>query len=67
VKGDRVIIYLPCRSKRGRHAGLRAHWRHPLGGVRRLLSTALRDRIEDAGAVLSSPPTSSAAAARASR
>ena len=37
-KGDRVIIYMPMTHRgRGRHAGLRAHRRHPQRGVRRLL------------------------------
>ena len=37
-KGDRVVIYMPMIGRgRGRDAGLRAHRRHALGGVRRLL------------------------------
>ena len=36
--GDRVVIYMPHDARgRHRHARLRAHRRHPLGGVRRLL------------------------------
>ena len=37
-KGDRVVIYMTHeRRGRGRDAGLRAHRRHALGGLRRLL------------------------------
>jgi acetyl-CoA synthetase len=45
-------LHVDERRRRGRHAGLRPHRRHPLGGVRRLLAQSLRDRIEDAGAVM---------------
>ena len=43
--------HLPADDRRGRlaHAGLRAHRRHPLGGVRRLLGRRAEGRIEDCG------------------
>ena len=52
-KGDRVVIYMPMSIEaRGRHAGLRAHRRHPLGGVRRLLrQERCTSASIDAGAV----------------
>ena len=42
-KGDVVILYMPMMPGGGiRHAGLRAHRRHPLGGVRRLRAQGAR-------------------------
>ncbi len=42
-KGDRVTIYLPMIPETAvRHARLRAHRRHPFGGVRRLLAGLAR-------------------------
>ena len=49
---------------RGRDAGLRAHRRHPLGGVRRLPAKSLRGASSTPVPPRSSPPTGSTAAAR---
>ena len=64
-KGDRVTIYLPMIPEAAdRHARLRAHRRHPLGRVRRLLAgLARRPHRRLRLATSSSPPTRACAAA----
>ena len=62
--------HLSADDPRGglRHARLRAHRRHPFGGVRRLLAgLALPAASPTASRSLSSPPTRACAAARRSR
>ena len=49
AKGDRVIVYMPMIPEAvDRDAGLRAHRRDPLGGVRRLRRERAGVRIDDA-------------------
>ena len=63
--GDRVVIYMPLIPEaRHRHAGVRPHRRHSLGGVRRLFR-ATRSRIASRmrARSWSSPPTAAGAAA----
>ena len=68
-KGDRVVIYMPMSDRgRGRDAGLRAHRRDPLGGLRRLLGArACANACRTPARCWSSPPTSRPVAASTCR
>ena len=65
-KGDRVTIYLPMIPRsRLRDARLRAHRRHPFGGVRRLLTGCARRTHRGPQIHMSSSPRMRASAAAA--